>query len=313
MKQIPGTEANDLNATTVSTENDVVSVEVESAPPHSGDDDRVDGESTQLTFEEHKERLRLERLVERAFYEAGKALGELRAKRLYRCDYRTFEEYCRERFSFTHRHVNYLIAASVVVDNLLAGTNGSQIPVRNETGTNDSYILPTSERQVRPLIGLEPEKQLEAWQTSVKKAGGKVPSGRIVKDIVDRIRERTKVPNPFRVGEVCQIIPKDNPELRGKSGCWCIVSYVGDYSCTVTTWDNEYVVKLEHLKSFEYLEEECAYMEELCARLKKLHQLGNLDVGAYWVLNGLGKLSAPYLTPLQEKLLAVLELEYQVK
>ncbi|NEQ27665.1 MAG: hypothetical protein F6K28_53425, partial [Microcoleus sp. SIO2G3] len=53
-------------------------------------------------------------------------------------------------------------------------------------------------------------------------------------------------------------------------------------------------------------------LQQLCLRLKRLHQAGNLDAAAYWILNGWGKLSTPYLTPLQEKLLGVLEQEYGI-
>ncbi|WP_256874980.1 hypothetical protein [Nostoc sp. C052] len=45
--------------------------------------------------------------------------------------------------------------------------------------------------------------------------------------------ELTQVPNTYQIGEVCQIVVKDNPELRGKGGCWAIVSAVNDFSCTV--------------------------------------------------------------------------------
>ncbi len=68
--------------------------------------------------------------------------------------------------------------------------------------TIGSQILPTNECQVRPLARLEPSQQRECWRQAVKAAGDKVPSGRQVKDIVDRIRERTKVPNPYREGEI---------------------------------------------------------------------------------------------------------------
>jgi hypothetical protein len=47
------------------------------------------------------------------------------------------------------------------------------------------------------LIPLEPEIQQQAWQQAVQQAGGKVPSGRIVKDVVQRIMERTRVPNTY--------------------------------------------------------------------------------------------------------------------
>ena len=46
------------------------------------------------------------------------------------------------------------------------------------------------------------------------------------RSIVDEIRERRPVPNPWRVGEVAQIIIKGNPEIQGyfsvdsTSGAW---------------------------------------------------------------------------------------------
>jgi hypothetical protein len=205
--------------------------------------------------------------VERAFFEAGKALAELRDRRLYRSTHKTFEEYCRDRFSYTYRHVNYLIAGCLIVDNIKMGTNSSQNEKADEMGTNSSQILPTSEVQVRPLAKLEPQQQPEAWQQAVEQAGGKVPSGRIVKDVVQRIIERTQVPNTYQIGEVCQILAKDNPELRGKGGCWCIVKHVGAFSCTATMWDGEYTVRIDHLKPLNYLESECQQMQQISDRI----------------------------------------------
>ncbi|MBO3457452.1 MAG: hypothetical protein KME33_12580 [Aetokthonos hydrillicola CCALA 1050] len=263
-----------------------------------GSDTEVTTDS-ELTLVEQAERLYLEKIFERSFYEAGKALVQLRDRRLYRSTHRTFEEYCKERFGYsTHRQPYLLIEAAAVVDNLL------------EKYDPLDHILPTNERQVRPLTKLLPDDQCEAWQMAVEEAGKKVPTSSIVQDIVQRIKNRNKVLNFNRVGEVCQIIPKDNPELKGKSGCWCIVTGIGDGVCTVTTWENEYVVRPENIKSFDYLEEECAFMQQLCLRLKKFQSFGNLDDAAYWILKGLGKLSTPYLTPLQQKLLNVLEQEY---
>jgi hypothetical protein len=153
---------------------------------------QVEVMTDELTPEEERERLFLERKVERAFYEAGKALRELRDRRLYRSTHNTFEEYCRERFGFTRMAASYKIAAAVVVDNL--STIGLQ---NSEMRTIGLQILPTTERQVRPLTQLEPSQQREVWQQAVEEAGGKVPSSRLVKDIVQRIRERTRVPIPY--------------------------------------------------------------------------------------------------------------------
>jgi hypothetical protein len=252
----------------------------------------------ELTEEEERDRLHLERQVERAFYEAGKALRELRDRRLYRNSHKTFDEYCKDRFSYNRSRSYQLLDAAGVVDNLRACPQFVD-------------ILPTAEGQVRPLTKLEAEEQVDCWQEAVEAAGGKVPSGRIVKSIVDKIREKTNLPNPYHLGEVCQILPKENPELKGKSGCWGIITYVGNFSCTITTWDGEYTVKIENLKYLNYSGADCEYMQQLCQRLVRLHQaVGNRDAAVGWLLSGLGKQNQPFLTPLQEKLLAVIEEEY---
>jgi hypothetical protein len=175
--------------------------------------------------------------------------------------------------------------------------------------TNGLQILPTNERQVRPLVALEPEVQRTAWQQAVQVAGGKVPTGRIVKDVVQRIMERTKVPNTYQIGEVCQIVVKDNPELRGKGGCWAIVSAVNEFSCTVRMWDGEYTVGLQHLKSYNYLPAECEQMQLISDRLARIYS-DSLEETVKSLLQSLGKLNRPYLTAVEEKLLNLLESEY---
>jgi hypothetical protein len=257
-------------------------------------------EFSELTPEEEIDRLHLERKVERAFYEAGKALAEIRARQLYRSTHRTFEEYARDRFGFSRRHPYYLMDAASVVDNLL------------EKCEPMVHILPTSERQVRPLTQLDPKVQREAWLLAVEEAGGKLPSGRIVFDVVQRIREKNPVPIPFRVGEVCQIIVKDNPELRGKGGCWCIVRAVDNFSCTVDTFDNDYQLRPEHLKSLEFSAFECDRMKELGARMNDLYEL-ELEEAALGILNKLARIDRSYLTELEEKLLILLEKQYRLR
>ncbi|MEH2092092.1 hypothetical protein [Nostoc sp. 'Peltigera membranacea cyanobiont' N6] len=104
-----------------------------------------------------------------------------------------------------------------------------------------------------------------------------MPTGRIVKDVVQRIMERTQVSNTYQIGEVCQIIIKDSPELRGKGGCWAIVSAVNEFSCTVKTWDGEYTIGLQHLKSYNYLPAECEQMQVICDRIRRLRENKNLE------------------------------------
>ncbi|MBD2731313.1 hypothetical protein H6G96_34650 [Nostoc sp. FACHB-892] len=257
-------------------------------------------EVPELTEQEIRDRLNLERKVERAFFEAGKALTELRNRRLYRSTHKTFEDYCRDRFGHSRRQSYLLMDAAVVFDNLL------------EKCDPMDHILPTSERQVRPITKLEPQEQQEVWLRAVELAGGKVPTGRIVKDVVQRIIERTQVPNTYQISEVCQILAKDNSELRGKGGCWGIVSQVNDFSCTVKMWDSEYTVALQHLKSYNYLPAECEQMRVICDRINQVYS-DSLEETVKSLLQSLGKLNRPYLTAVEEKLLNLLESEYEIK
>ena len=119
-------------------------------------------EVTELTQEEQSDRLHLERKVERAFFEAGKALIELRDRRLYRSTHKTFDEYCLDRFGYNRSRSYQLVDAAVIVDNL------QKCPQIVD-------ILPTAEGQVRPMTKLEPQEQQEVWLTAVELAGGKVP------------------------------------------------------------------------------------------------------------------------------------------
>ncbi len=150
------------------------------------------------------------------------------------------------------------------------------------------------------------------WLTAVELAGGKVPSARVVGDVVQRIMERTKAPNPYRVGEVCQILAKNNPDLRGKGGNWCIVNHVGEFSCTVTMWDGEYTVRIDHLKPLNYLPAECQQMQLISDRIRRLRNDGKLEAPAEAILKCLGELKRPYLTTFEEKLLGLIEIECRV-
>ena len=281
-----------------------VNLELDLFPPQSVRVELVDD----LTPEEERQRLFWERKVERAFYEAGTALKELRDRRLYRSTHKTFEEYVQDRFGMKQSRSYQLIEATGVVDNLLAkvpplvellGDSSDKVPPLVE-------VLPTNERQVRPLIQLEPDQQREVWQQAVEAAGGKVPSGRIVKDIVQRILERTKIPIPYRVGDVCEILIKDNPELRGLGGCWCIVIEVREFSCLVRTWNGEYTVREENLRDLQYSPDHRQKMQQLSDRLVHLRSLGEEET-VRAILETLGSLKRPYLNPWEEKLLEFLE------
>ena len=81
-------------------------------------------------------------------------------------------------------------------------------------------------------------------------------------------------------------------------------------------WDGEYTVGLQHLKSYNYLPAECEQMHSLsnaCGglrlRISRVYS-DSPEETVKSLLQLLGKLSRPYLTAVEEKLLALLESEY---
>lgn len=248
----------------------------------------------ELSDDELSDRHRLELRVERAFYEAGTALRELRDRKLYRDTHGTFEDYCKERFGYHRRRSYQLIDAADVLENLC--TNGTQ-------------ILPNSERQVRPLTKMEPAQQVLAWQQAVELAGGKAPSGRIVKSIVEQLKER-----PLRyatdfcaVGDVFTLTQLEGEERR--YNCYpCVAVDLNEFTVKVDVCNTTIAVKPENLKLVDS-PDVVHQFPIILQRIRRLWQC-NLDRGAISVLEALGKQT--YLTDLEEKLLTFLEREYGI-
>jgi hypothetical protein len=72
----------------------------------------------ELALRERKRLNALEAVIGRGiktFVEVGTALKEIRDSRLYKAQYGTFEEYCKQRWGFTPQHGGRLIAAARTV------------------------------------------------------------------------------------------------------------------------------------------------------------------------------------------------------
>lgn len=128
-----------------------------------------------LTTPEVDRKAELEATIERGmqtFVEVGLALMEIRDGRLYRAEYGTFEEYCRDRWGISRPRAYQLIDAAVVTTELSTIVD----------------TLPATESQARPLAALEPEQQREAWERAVETApNGKVTAAH-VQTVVDEMR-----------------------------------------------------------------------------------------------------------------------------
>ena len=190
-------------------------------------------EFPQLTYDEERDRLILEREVERAFYKAGCALKELRDRKLYKSTHSSFEQYCEDRFGMRRRHPYRLIDAATVVDNILQlCPNRTQ----NESDTKkNKLIIPTSEWQIRSLTRLEPQQQREVWIRAVELAGNKAPSGKVVSELASEIKpKQNSVSVKLKIGHRI-IVSRTHPLFPNRSG---IISQIPNKKDAVVELDN---------------------------------------------------------------------------
>jgi len=109
----------------------------------------------------------------RTFQEVGSALLQIRDGRLYRQEYKTFEEYCQKRWEMGRGTANRYISANNSAK--LLEPIGSKIPL--------------SESQLRPLASLDPKEQKQVWKRAIQIAGNQPPTGLQVREAVREIQK----------------------------------------------------------------------------------------------------------------------------
>jgi len=133
---------------------------------------------TEVTEAEKQELQHHEEIIERGlntFVDVGNALLAIRDGRLYRAEFDTFEDYCRDRWGMKRAHAYRMIEAATVIDNLS--------PIGDK--------LPATESQVRPLTSLEPDRQREAWTRAIETAPDSGITAAHVQSVVDEMLGKT--------------------------------------------------------------------------------------------------------------------------
>jgi len=123
----------------------------------------------------------LERVITfglKTFVDVGNALAEIRDRKLYRAEHKTFEDYCRDRWGFGSDYARRQIRAAQTIENLKTEPIGS--------------VFPTTESQVRPLARLEPDEQVVAWREAVETS----PNGKVTAAHVERVVKKRAEPSP---------------------------------------------------------------------------------------------------------------------
>jgi hypothetical protein len=113
----------------------------------------------------------------RTFVEVGKALAEIRHRRLYRESHSTFEAYCRERWDFSDSRARQLIG---VIEGVVTTVTAAGLPT------------PSNERQARELLPLKDDKEalIETWRDLSAKHGEALTAQVVHERVAEKTAER---------------------------------------------------------------------------------------------------------------------------
>lgn len=151
----------------------------------------VDPQTGEVVESDRPTLAELEQRIERgleSFVDVGSALLSIKAGKRYReAGYSTFEDYCQRRWAISRRHGYRLLLAATTVEALARDLPEEMGP----TG----HILPTTERQVRPLTRLPEDERPEAWAEAAEEAAAeeRQPTAADVERAVERRRPKTTV------------------------------------------------------------------------------------------------------------------------
>jgi hypothetical protein len=129
-----------------------------------------------LTTQETVRLCELERIIQKGkdtFVEVGTALAEIRQSRIYRATWKTFEDYCQERWNFSRVRAHQMIEAAQAVEDVKSSLHGT----------------PKSSVQAEKLAKVTPEKREEVWNKAneAAKQEGKPVAARHVEAAVAEV------------------------------------------------------------------------------------------------------------------------------
>jgi hypothetical protein len=136
-----------------------------------------------LTVTEQSRLSELESVIDRhieSFVQVAIALAEIKKSALYRSSHDNFSVYCEAKFGMQKTHGYAMAQAGEIIAHL----------------SDTSEFPPTSYRQTKPLVHLQPDQQQQAWSAAVTVSGGKPTEARVNKAV-----EAISQGAPVRVGQ----------------------------------------------------------------------------------------------------------------
>lgn len=166
-------------------------------------------EKPSLTQSEQQEFKRLDQIARDGFegmVDAGLALEQIRAKRLYRAEYKTFREYCDTFLDLTPQYVGRLISAGKVLGEMetFVSKNGLELD------------LPKSEAVLRELKPVKAVPDRVAVYQKALAAAGKPPTAiEVAAEVKHHIGD---VPTPEKEKKTPRTSAGDSDRVRAALG-----------------------------------------------------------------------------------------------
>ncbi len=169
-------------------------------------------------------------------WEVAAALADIREQRQYlEAGFKTFEEYCQERWNFSRQYAASLIQAKEVVENVREQVNKSV-----DTLSTRVDKLPENEKQARAIrqATKEPAVQAEVWAKAVEDAGGEQPTAPQIREAAAKVTASKTAPPEDEDDEAEDAGPVDEfgkrvPECLGE--VFATDSEFGELATLLTT------------------------------------------------------------------------------
>jgi len=128
----------------------------------------------ELTLTERNDLQYLEQIVEKglsSFIEVGEALWKIREEKLYRAEFKTFENYCKVRWGFSESRARQLCIASDVAKSV------KNLTVCTESHAAELAKVPTEKRE--EVLKLAEDENGKITAKSIKKAWEFIQNGEV--------------------------------------------------------------------------------------------------------------------------------------
>jgi len=146
-------------------------------------------------------------------WEVAAALADIREQKQYReAGFKTFEDYCQERWQFNRDYANKLIRGVDVFANVRDNVNNDLDNLDTRVSKKE-IPLPQSESQARAVreATKDPQEQAEVWTQAVEDAGGEQPTAPQIKEAAAKVTASKTAPPPPKEPEPAKLCDDFGP------------------------------------------------------------------------------------------------------